>query len=131
LEQVLRHLKKRGGELERLHKSPYVNDLRALVRAGKGKQEILDRMLVSALIEARSCERFHLLAKGCRDEGLAAFYQGLEASESGHYAVFLDLARTVLPQQEVEARWVVMRDREAEIIQRQAPGPRIHSGMRG
>src|SRR5262249_26152120 len=120
---------RRGGKLARLHRSTYATDLRALVRAGKGKQEILDRLLVSALIEARSCERFQLLARRCPDKELARFYAGLEASEAGHFTIFLRLGRQVLPSHQVEGRWQDLLEAEAGIIQRQAPGPGIHSGL--
>jgi len=129
LDQVLKLLARRRGKLARLHRSTYANDLRALVRAGRGKEEILDRLLVSALIEARSCERFMLLARRCKDKELARFYRSLQASEAGHYTVFLRLGRRVLSPRLVEGRWREMLEAEARIIQRQAPGPGIHSGL--
>jgi tRNA-(ms[2]io[6]A)-hydroxylase len=130
LEQVLRLLARRGARLQRLHRSPYANALRSLVRAGKGKQEILDRLLVSALIEARSYERFAHLADQCRERDLARFYATLAASEAGHFRVFLDLGRKVLPG-EVTQRWADLLVAEALIIARQEPGPGIHSGAPG
>ncbi|MEI9813369.1 MAG: tRNA isopentenyl-2-thiomethyl-A-37 hydroxylase MiaE [Acidobacteriota bacterium] len=63
LSQVTRLLTRRGGKLERVHKNPYANELRQLVRKGENG-EVLDRLFVSALIEARSCERFSVLG-GC------------------------------------------------------------------
>ena len=63
LAQVVRILARRGGRLERIHKNPYANELRLLVRKGQQPGEILDRLFVSALIEARSCERFAVLAE--------------------------------------------------------------------
>jgi tRNA 2-(methylsulfanyl)-N6-isopentenyladenosine37 hydroxylase len=129
LQSVMRLLERRGGKLQRLHKSTYANDLRQLVRVGKGKQELLDRLLVSALIEARSCERFEILADHCPDKELAQFYGSLCASEAGHYAVFLKLGARVLPSDDVRVRWEQMLKKEAEIIQSQPPGPCIHSGL--
>lgn len=129
MEMVLRLLERRGGRLQRLHKNSYANDLRTLVRAGKGKQEILDRLLVSALIEVRSCERFELLGAASRDRELSAFYKSLAGSEAGHYQVFMKLAGKVLSPHEVETRWQDMLAAEAQIIQAQEPGPRIHSGL--
>ena len=58
LSLVVRLLNRRGGRLERTHRNPYANALRALVRKGRGNEELVDRLLISALIEARSCERF-------------------------------------------------------------------------
>ena len=77
-----------------MHKNPYANELRILVRKGEST-ETLDRLLVSALIEARSCERFSVLAHTAQDEELASFYRALFSSELGHYKVFLKLASKV------------------------------------
>src|SRR5580765_2699203 len=90
LAQVIRILTRRGGRLDRIHKNPYANSLRLLVRKGD-PAEILDRLLVSAVIEVRSCERFAVLAAASRDTELAGFYEALFTSEFGHYRIFLDL----------------------------------------
>src|SRR5438132_10894392 len=66
LAQVTRLLTRRGGRLDRFHKNSYANALRQLVRKGE-PSEILDRLLVSALIEVRSCERFGVLAAASDD----------------------------------------------------------------
>ena len=128
LAQVMRFLLKRGGQLARFHKNPYANDLRLLVRRGT-TGDTLDRLLVSALIEARSCERFSVLAEASPDEELAAFYKALFSSELGHYKVFLKLASKAAAKGAVEMRWQQLLRAEAEILARQAPGPRIHSGV--
>ena len=128
LAQVVRHLLKRGGRLTRGHKSEYASSLRLLVRKGEAP-EVLDRLFVSALIEARSCERFAILSITAHDEELATFYQGLFASELTHYKVFLKLAYKIAPKEKVESRWQQMLAAEAEILARQPPGPRIHSGL--
>ncbi len=73
LAQVVRLLMRRGGRLERGHKNPYANALRLLVRKGE-PVEVVDRLFVSALIEARSCERFALLSDAAEDTELSAFY---------------------------------------------------------
>jgi len=125
---VTRLLARRGGRLTRTHRNPYAADLRALVRRGEGDCELVDRLLVSALIEARSCERFALLAVACTDDReLAKLYRLLWASEHGHYLSFVQLAEQVQPPKRVHPRWVAMLDAEARIIQRQPPGPRMHS----
>lgn len=128
LAQVARLLARRGGRLERIHKNPYANALRLLVRKG-GVGEILDRLLVSALIEARSCERFGVLAAVAEDAALSAFYNALHASELGHFKVFLKLAAKAAGKAAMEARWQEMLAAEARILAEQAPGPRIHSGV--
>lgn len=127
LAQVVQLLMRRGGRLERTHKNPYANALRLQVRKG-GTAEIVDRLVVAALIEVRSCERFGVLASISEDAELARFYGALLASELGHYKMFLKLARQIGPAMEVEARWERMLAEEARILAEQAPGPRIHSG---
>ena len=128
LAQVVRLLISRGGRLERSHKNSYANALRLLVRKGE-PAEIVDRLLVSALIEVRSCERFGVLATTSEDSELAAFYGALLASELGHYKIFLNLAVKIGPHAAVEARWQQMLAAEARILAEQLPGPRIHSGL--
>jgi tRNA 2-(methylsulfanyl)-N6-isopentenyladenosine37 hydroxylase len=128
LARVTRLLLARGGRLERIHKNPYANALRQLVRKGE-RDEVLDRLLVSALIEARSCERFAALAAVAGDAELAAFYRALFASELGHFKVFLRLGRRFSKKSDVEGRWREMLAAEARILAEQPPGPRIHSGV--
>jgi len=130
LAQVVRLLKRRGGRLDRGHKNSYANELRLLVRKGE-TVEIVDRLLISALIELRSCERFGILARTSADEELAAFYGALFSSELGHYKVFLKLARKIGPAEAVDARWQHLLEAEARILAGQPPGPRIHSGPGG
>ena len=128
LSQVVRLLARRGGQMDRVHKNPYANALRQLVRKGE-QGEVLDRLFVSALIEARSCERFSVLAANTEDEELAKFYKALYASELGHYKVFLRLASKIAGKKNAEARWQEMLKEEARILAEQEPGPRIHSGL--
>ena len=129
LSAVIRLLVRKGGALSRRHKNPYANELRALVRTGDGSRELVDRLLVSALIEARSCERFELLGRVCPDAELSRFYRRLWSSELNHYLLFLRLAGAVLAPAEVESRWSAMLDAEAQIIARQPPGPKMHGGI--
>jgi tRNA 2-(methylsulfanyl)-N6-isopentenyladenosine37 hydroxylase len=128
LAQVSKALARRGGRLARAHKNPYANALRALVRKGEAG-EVVDRLLVSALIELRSCERFGVLAAEANDADLAAFYRALFGSEMGHFQVFLKLARKIGGRSAVETRWQQMLEAEARILAAQEPGPRIHSGV--
>jgi tRNA-(ms[2]io[6]A)-hydroxylase len=127
LAQVVRLLLARGGRMDRHHKNPYAGALRQLVRKGE-PTELLDRLLVAALIEVRSCERFAVLAEASEDAELSAFYRSLYASEFGHYTVFLKLAHRFTKSAVVEARWQEMLAGEAAILAAQEPGPRIHSG---
>ena len=128
LAQVTRILIRRGGRLERGHKNPYATALRALVRKGEAVAETLDRLFISALIEARSCERFAVLAVAAEDRELATFYKALFSSELGHFKIFLRLAHKIATKNVVEARWQELLAAEAGILAEQAPGPRIHSG---
>lgn len=128
LSQVVRILLSRGGRMDRFHKNPYANALRDLVRKAS-RQELLDRLLVAALIEVRSCERFSVLAAASDDVELVGFYRTLFSSELGHYRVFLNLAAKFTRKAELDARWAEMLVAEAEILAAQAPGPRIHSGV--
>ncbi len=127
LATVTRLLSRRGGELTKNHRNPYANALRDLVQMGRGDEELRDRLMVAALIEARSCERFEVLSRHAPDEELRRLYADLWASEHGHYLGFLKFAREVQPDDVVERRWGEMLDAEAEILQAQTPGPRMHS----
>jgi tRNA-(ms[2]io[6]A)-hydroxylase len=129
LATVCRILARRGGRLTKQHSNRYAADLRALVRHGEGRSELIDRLMVSALIEARSCERFKLLGEACEEDAeLRKLYRGLWASEHGHYRTFIQLAEDVEPAQAVAKRWDAMLEAEAKIIASQATGPRMHSG---
>jgi len=125
---VCRMLARRGARLTRQHSNPYASQLRSLVRMGRGPAELVDRLMVSALIEARSCERFKLLADACEDAQLAKLYRGLWSSEHGHYRTFLQLAEQIQDADHVTKRWEQMLTAEAKIIADQPPGPRMHSG---
>lgn len=129
LATVCRILARRGGRLTKQHSNRYAADLRALVRQGEGRDELVDRLLVSGLIEARSCERFKLLGEACaHDAELRKLYRGLWASEHGHYLTFVQLAGEIQSRDKARRRWDQMLEVEAGIIASQAPGPRMHSG---
>lgn len=131
LAQVLKILTRRGGQLTKVHKNSYANGLRELVRRGQGPLEMLDRLMVSALIELRSCERFAVLGQVAEDMDaeLGKLYQSLWASEMGHYHVFLKLASAIAAPEEVASRWAFMLEQEAGILAEQSTGPRMHSGV--
>lgn len=129
LHAVSRLLAARGGSLPRVHRNHYASALHGLVRRGEGRHELLDRLLVSALIEARSCERFELLGAQREDAVLAEFFMSLHGSELSHYKVFLHLAGMLVGEAEWQPRWQALLDAEASIIAAQSPGPRMHSGV--
>ena len=129
---VSRLLARRGGRLTKQHANPYASALHALVRRGRGPDELVDRLMISALIEARSCERFKLLGDACADDAeLRKLYRGLWASEHGHYRTFIQLAEEIQEPDRVAKRWDEMLDAEARIIEGQVPGARMHSGTEG
>jgi tRNA-(ms[2]io[6]A)-hydroxylase len=131
LATVCRLLARRSGRLTKQHSNRYASDLRALVRQGTSPGELVDRLMVSALIEARSCERFKLLGEACEDDPeLRKLYRGLWASEHGHYRTFLQLAGEIEAEDKVAKRWDEMLNAEARIIEGQLSGPRMHSGKR-
>lgn len=125
---VVRLLARMGGRLTRSHDNPYAAALRGLVRTGRGPEELIDRLMISALIEARSCERFTLLAGACTDAKIARVYRTLAKSEEGHYLVFLDLTRQLPSRPKVDRRWREMLEAEAKIIAAQPVRPTMHSG---
>jgi len=116
-ERVLKQLKKRGYGLGRSRVDEYVVNLLKHERKGGSKeQQLMEKLLINGLIEARSCERFKLLSKSLKDEELKQFYHELMVSEAGHYKNFLDLARFYVPEEIVNKRWKELLDIEAEII---------------
>lgn len=133
LDRVLAHLRRRGWTLAADRADRYANRLIGLRRAG-GDEALVDRLLVSALIEARSWERLHLLAMALRDAGrtveggaeLADFYTELAHSEAGHYRLFVQLAEQECPGQDVRGRLGELAAAEAEIIATLPHEPRIH-----
>jgi tRNA-(ms[2]io[6]A)-hydroxylase len=114
---VLRELKKRHVPLGRPRQDEYVVRLSQLIRKGKHPNEqLLDQLLVNALIEARSCERFRLLSLHIADEELKTFYHDLMVSEAGHYVNFVNLAKEYLPEDMVKKRLEELLEAEAVII---------------
>lgn len=126
LQLVLKHLHRRGGRLSAVHGNPYAAALHDRIRGGP--DELLDRLLVSALIEARSCERFEILGVAAVDPELRALYRGLCASERGHFRAFTSLAERV-DAAGAPARWAWFLDEEVRVLAAQAPGPRMHAGV--
>lgn len=125
---VLKELKKRGYSLGPKRIDKYVVELMKLERKGnKLERQLMDKLLISALIEARSCERFRLLSESISDLELRDFYRELMISEAGHYRTFLDLAKEYMPEDIVKVRWQEMLDAEAEIISNlEIRGDRMH-----
>lgn len=127
-QRVLKELRKRNLTLGRQRKDEYVGQLMKLVRnRGDYEEAFLDRLLICALIEARSCERFKLLSESLEDETLQKFYRELMISEAGHYRTFIELAEEYLPHEQVRIRWKEFLYAEAEIMKTIKPrGDRMH-----
>ncbi|MBK7876987.1 MAG: hypothetical protein IPJ77_14790 [Planctomycetes bacterium] len=126
-ELVLDELAKRGGTLLPARANPYAEGLLA-ARAHRKEELLLDRLLVAALIEARSLERFHLLAEHLHDRELAAFYRGLVPSEAAHQALFVELAKEHYAAERVQERLAELRAAEARVLRALPFDHRMHSG---
>lgn len=127
-ERVLDELKKRGYSLKRQRKDEYVERLQQVIRRGGSReQQLVERLLMNALIEARSCERFKILWKGIADKELSIFYYELMISEAGHYKTFLQLAKEFMAEDYVMDRWRELLEQEAEIMKTmEVRGDRMH-----
>ncbi|WP_416865377.1 MAG: tRNA-(ms[2]io[6]A)-hydroxylase [Imperialibacter sp.] len=127
-ERVVEQLKKRGFGLGRQRKDEYVARLNEVVRKGGSRnQQLVEKLLLNALIEARSCERFKLLHKHIADEELKKFYYELMVSEAGHYHNFIELAEEYMPKDYVKVRWNEFLEAEAAIMKSlTVRGDRMH-----
>jgi len=125
---VLAELKKRGLQLGRQRKDEYVNALMTFEKKGGSREErLVERLLICALIEARSCERFRLLSLHLQDAHLREFYHGFMVSEAGHYRLFIDLANTYGNPEQVKTRWQEYLEFESGIMESLSPrGDRMH-----
>jgi tRNA 2-(methylsulfanyl)-N6-isopentenyladenosine37 hydroxylase len=118
----------RGKVLGRERKDEYVNDLLNFIRIPHRPREavFVDRLLFSAMIEARSCERFRVLSENIKDPELAGFYRDLMISEAGHYTTFITFARKYGTGVDVEKRWQEFLDYEATVISKYGKDEKIH-----
>jgi tRNA-(ms[2]io[6]A)-hydroxylase len=121
---VLAEMGRRGIPLAADDGDPYARALVRLVRGGDAA--LVDRLLVSALIEARSCERLLLLAEALPDPRLRDLYARFAQSEAGHERLFVDLARRHGGGPDVDARLEALADAEARIVRELPLLPRIH-----
>ena len=117
----------RGFVLGKERRDHYVNELfQFLVKGGSREQQLVDRLLFSAMIEARSCERFKVMSEHINDAELAAFYHELMISEAGHYTMFLRMAKKYAGSIDVDKRWQDFLNYEAGVIQRYGKSETIH-----
>jgi len=128
-EQVIAIMQARGVSYPQLSAARYAGELRKLVRSHEPAR-LVDTLLVGAIIEARSCERFAMLAPEL-DAELGGFYTSLLKSESRHFRDYLDLAATLGSQDEVARRLPIFLQRERELIEAPDQEFRFHSGVPG
>lgn len=125
-DQVNQWLEKRGIPLAPLNSPPYGSKLKAQIRHQE-PERLLDSLLISALIEARSHERLGLIGEYCPEPELAAFYRGLMASEARHYGIYWLLATHYCDRDLVDRRLAELSTIESEILATLYHEPRIHS----
>jgi tRNA-(ms[2]io[6]A)-hydroxylase len=125
---VIDKMKARGIELQYEKKDSYVGELAKHILTGGGSKQhqLVNRLLFSAMIEARSCERFRILMENLDDQDLVDFYRELMISEAHHYTTFLGLARKYSGDIDVDARWKQFLDYEGEIIKRYGTSETMH-----
>ena len=114
-EQLYTVLVERGITLGFIERDPYVGELLKLARK-HGTEGLIDRLLVCALIEARSAERFFILAEHLPDAKLRELYTELSVTESRHHTFFVRLAEHYQPREEIRARLEELAKAEAEIV---------------
>jgi tRNA-(ms[2]io[6]A)-hydroxylase len=125
---VLAELQKRNLKLGQQRKDEYVNALFQFCQKGGSEEgRLLDQLLMMAMIEARSCERFKRLSEGLDDEYLRKFYRRFMESEAGHYTLFIELAETYIDKEKVRLRWKEWLEHESEVIMKlDVRGDRMH-----
>jgi tRNA-(ms[2]io[6]A)-hydroxylase len=120
-------IKERGLTFGRERKDSYVNELfKFMKKDGSRNDALCERLLFSAMIEARSCERFKVLSENIKDPILAQFYRDLMISEAGHYTTFLAFARKYADNVDVEKRWQEWIAYETSIITNYGKQEAIH-----
>lgn len=126
-EMVHKRILERGYELGRERKDAYVGRINQFFpKTGDRNERLINRLLIAALIEARSCERFKVLSENMADEELADFYRKLMVSEANHYTMFLKFARQYGVREEVDRKWEALLDYEAEVMQEFGNKEHIH-----
>lgn len=125
---VWAEMKKRGYELGYQRKDEYVNNLLKHMPKGLSREDsLLNKLMICAMIEARSCERFRLLSEELEEEALRKFYYKFMVSEAGHYRLFIDLAERYFPKEKVRAAWKQWLNNETEVLNNLIPrGDRMH-----
>lgn len=115
---VMHKLKEYGFELGPQRPDEYVKKIQQFFPKGGSRTDgLVHHLLVAALIEARSCERFRVLSENLEDQNLAKFYFDLMKSEAGHYTMFLKFARKYEDVEKVNKKWQALLEFEAQVMQ--------------
>jgi tRNA 2-(methylsulfanyl)-N6-isopentenyladenosine37 hydroxylase len=124
---VLRELERHNLSLGFQRKDLYVSELFKFKKSGTRDANLIESLLICALIEARSCERFRLLSLHIADDHLKSFYYDFMVAEASHYRMFLDLAILYGGEEKVMLRWKEYLDYEAGIMTKlEVSGERMH-----
>lgn len=116
-EMVLSKLRERGWSLGKPRRDEYVERIQGIQKKGVSREKhLVEKLLLNALIEARSCERFRMLWQEIKDDDLKMFYHDLMVSEAGHYKNFISLAKYYVDPEYVQNRWKEWLSAEAEIV---------------
>lgn len=125
--RVLEIIKHRGYRLRPQRRDHYVNELMAWRTTSPDRlYRLRDHLLVAAMVEARSCDRFKVLSENISDAELRAFYRELMESEATHYTVFITLARELTGRALTDERWANLLEYEDAIIRKYCHGTAIH-----
>ena len=116
-ELVTQKIKDRNMVLGFDQRDPYVKDLsKHIMTGGSRTNQLVETLLMAAMIEARSCERFRVLSEEIADEDLRKFYRGLMASEARHYTLFLRFARKYGDEIDVDKKWEAFLEYEGQLM---------------
>lgn len=126
-QMVHKRILDRGLVLGKPRRDEYVRQLMTFFpKDGPREEKLMHELLISAMIEARSCERFRVLSENIQDKDLAQFYHELMVSEANHYTLFLKFARQYGGRDKVDAKWNALLDFEADIMSKLGNEEKIH-----
>ncbi len=126
-QMVHNRIMQRGLTLGRERRDEYVHELQSYFpKDGHRDKRLAQKLLICALIEARSCERFKVLSENIEDQELASFYNTLMVSEANHYTMFITLARKYYDRAKVDEMWEGLLQFEAEVMAKLGTSERIH-----
>lgn len=126
-EMVHKKIRERNLSLGKERKDAYVHKIMEFFpKTGNRVERLVNRLLIAALIEARSCERFKVLSENIEDQDLAEFYRKLMVSEANHYTMFLKFAREIGGREQVDPKWQELLEYEATVMSTLGTKEHIH-----